>query len=180
VSIEHVALFLVPSYYRKIDVFLSYTRRDRVWFRRLRRVLQPLREFDIVLWTDQDLLAGQEWDELIKSKVAGSGAAVLLVSEAFLSSEYVQANELAPFVARAERNRLRSEDRPFLLLWIPLAHERLLQQDDWGKRLLRFQWLVNPRRPLAATPPAGAQRVLEQIRDLVHVTIHKQLRNTES
>lgn len=176
IHVEHVALLLVPRRQIEIDMFLSYSRRDRTWFHRLRRTLLLLREFDIVLWTDQDLLPGQKWHELIQSKVAESGAAVLLVSQDFLSSEYIQAHELEPFLARAEGWSGRSDDRPFVLLWIPLTHRHLLREDAWGRRLLAFEALVDPDQPLAAQPPRSTQHVLENIRDIVHKTLHQKLR----
>jgi hypothetical protein len=173
-TVEHVAPVDVPL--REIDVFLSYSSEDRDWFRRLRRALEPLRQLDIVLWSDEDLPPGKKWHPLIKEKVGEAGAAVLLVSEAFLRSEYIQAYELAPFVGRAEQVRENNHDRPFLLLWIPLTQKRWLERHEWGRRLLQFQGVIDPRWPLGAKPPLRPQRLLDRIRDLVLVKIHRALR----
>lgn len=128
----------------EIHVFLSYSHADHEWFKRLREALRPLEEYDICFWSDQDIVGGQTWLDLILEKVKDASAALLLVSKHFLSSSFIRKHELGRFLARAE-------DRaggPFILLWVALMDFEALKADVMGNRLLRYQALLNPKKPL--------------------------------
>jgi hypothetical protein len=83
-------------------VFISYAhidnespnRKER-WLDRFIEFLQPLvRQEDFTLCSDQDFKIGQHWHQHIQDHLSGAKAVVLLISPAFLASEYIATSEL--------------------------------------------------------------------------------------
>lgn len=61
----------------------------------LQTFLKPyLRNKTIDLWTDKDIVAGQEWNDLIKAKLNESEIILFLVSPDFLASDYINDTEI--------------------------------------------------------------------------------------
>jgi hypothetical protein len=118
-------------------LFISYAREDAEWLRRLRMALRPLeRNFDLTIWDDTEIRAGDEWEKTIGEALAGATLAVLLVSPAFDNSEYIIDRELPILLRAAEHGRVR-------LLCIAVSSvlsERMA--------VAKFQWLNPPERPL--------------------------------
>jgi TIR domain len=134
----------VPPASQEVHVFLSYTRKDREWLEALRRELRDLEKLDIHVWCDDDIDPGEDWLSLIGKKVSDLSAALLLVSRDFLKSQFIRDKELAAFLARAEDH----SGEPFLLLWVPMVQRKVLEADSLGSRLIRYQALLDPRKPL--------------------------------
>lgn len=92
-------------------VFISYAHADnesddpgRRWLNRLLEQLQPLVLQDRVrLFSDTEIEIGERWDDSIKAEVERARAAVLLVSPAFLASEYIRNSELPALLMNAEK-----------------------------------------------------------------------------
>ena len=63
-------------------------------------------------WNDRRILAGQQWDQTIKQALEAAEIIVLLVSESFLRSDYVQHQEipLAKLEHGSSAQRFRSID----------------------------------------------------------------------
>src|SRR5262245_23363500 len=62
---------------------------------RLLEMLRPLtRQAHFSIWSDQEIKAGENWHERIKTQMVQAKAVVLLVSPAFLASDYIATNEL--------------------------------------------------------------------------------------
>jgi hypothetical protein len=96
-------------------VFVSYAHTDNEstdpsqrWLDRLRQHLEPLvQQNEIILCTDQDIELGDDWHEYIQTQLNAACAAVLLVSPAFLVSQYIRNNELPVLLKKAKDNGLR-------------------------------------------------------------------------
>ncbi|HEY0155207.1 MAG TPA: toll/interleukin-1 receptor domain-containing protein, partial [Longimicrobium sp.] len=87
----------------KVRVFVSYSHLNEKYLRddSLLGYLRGLeRECNVEFWHDRKVAAGELWDEAIRGKIDGSHIALVLVSEAFLTSPYVQNNEIPRFLAR--------------------------------------------------------------------------------
>jgi TIR domain len=61
----------------------------------LQTFLKPyLRKKTIDIWTDKDIVAGQQWNDLIKTKLNESEIILFLVSPDFLASDYINDTEI--------------------------------------------------------------------------------------
>ncbi|MEM8874184.1 MAG: toll/interleukin-1 receptor domain-containing protein [Planctomycetota bacterium] len=122
---------------------MSYSHRDRDWFQRLR----PLLEFDqlptrtVHAWHDNELHAGDRWDDEIRTELEAMDVFVCLLSYNFKSSTYIKTVEQP---AAFKREKLKKT------IIIPLL---LIKMDDrdiqdykpfnplpaWGKSWLCYK-----------------------------------------
>jgi hypothetical protein len=86
-----------------VRVFVSYSHRDASYLDgdSLLVSLKGLEKEGVEFWTDRHLVAGEAWDEVIKRRIAESDIALVLVSQAFLDSEYCTNTEIQGFLARS-------------------------------------------------------------------------------
>ncbi len=91
-----------------LDVFISYAHGDGEWLDRFNTMLSPLvRDGRITTWSDQDISASRLWREEIDRALAMARSGLLLVSPAFLASDFIMKHEL-PYLLRAhEEGRAR-------------------------------------------------------------------------
>jgi len=109
-------------------VFISYAHTDnqspdpqKRWLDRFVEFLKPLvRQENATLCSDQDIKIGEEWHEHLQAHLNGAKAAVLLVSPAFLASNYIADSEL-PIIWR---NAVDHGVRIFPILISPSLFER--------------------------------------------------------
>ncbi len=120
-------------------VFICYSHADRDSLERLRVFLRQLeREGLIDRWDDGIIKPGQKWREQISKAIDSSKVAVLLISQDFLSSEFITTDELPRVLAKAEGEGM-------VILLLILKH-CLLQRTA----LSRFQAVNAPDKPLKA------------------------------
>jgi hypothetical protein len=109
-------------------IFVSYSREDERWRKRFETISKPLsRSEGIKFWSDKDLKAG-EWEPQIEQAMQGAVAAVLLVSDNFLASDYIIQKEL-PYLLRARR------ERDLMIFWAYLEPCDL----KWHPEITQFQ-----------------------------------------
>ena len=85
-------------------IFVSYCRADEKWRKRFETISKPLSKSEkIEFWSDRKLKAGQ-WERQIEQAMKTALAAVLLVSDNFLESDYIMTKEL-PYLLRAHAER---------------------------------------------------------------------------
>jgi len=80
----------------KKSIFISYARKDSDDLTILLKYLKELKfaGHDFSYWFDQNIKPGEEWGEEIKAALLSSNIAILLVSQDFLSSDFVNNKEL--------------------------------------------------------------------------------------
>ncbi len=95
-----------PSDKKSIKVFISYSSEDESLLKEFLKCLKPhlRRSGDISfdLWTDHQIDIGTNWKETILNALAECQVAILFVSGDFVSSEFIEEEELAHFFANQE------------------------------------------------------------------------------
>ena len=82
-------------------VFVSYSRKDAEWLRRVVTMLKPLvRVRRCELWFDTLIETGEQWRPEIEAAIARADIALLLVSPDFLSSDFIMDEELPALIRR--------------------------------------------------------------------------------
>jgi len=119
------------------QVFISYSHKDINWLRHLKRMLKPaIKGNRFLLWDDNKIDAGDKWREKIGDALSQAKAAVLLVSDNFLASDYISDNELPPLLEKEKSGGLK-------ILWIAVS-SCLYNKTPIAK----YQALNNPDKPL--------------------------------
>ena len=136
------------------DVFVSYSHDDRKWLEDVLEVLEPLEELGLKVWVDTDLEGGQDWHAVLTENLEQAAAAILLVSQTFLDSEYIRQTELPVVLKRASQGKGSIEG--IKLLWIPIEKSKL-EKDSMGKQILQYQAIIDPKKPLGKLKK-GAKR----------------------
>ena len=83
--------------------FISYAHDDYRMFRSVRTQMKSVeRAFGIRFWSDQRINAGYVWDTEIRRHIDVADLFVLLVSPAFLASDYIWDQELPAIISRRD------------------------------------------------------------------------------
>lgn len=119
-------------------IFISYSHKDKKWLDLLQTYLKPfVRGKQIIPWDDRQIQPGTDWRNAIKNALAAADVAVLLVSQDFLASDFIDKNELPPILEAAVQ-------RGLVINWIVV---RSCSYEN--SPLERYQSLGNPKEPLA-------------------------------
>ncbi|MFN4867415.1 MAG: SUMF1/EgtB/PvdO family nonheme iron enzyme [Cyanobium sp.] len=128
------------------QVFISYTRVDRQWVDRLQQMMKPLLRAggqQMALWDDSQIEPGAKWRAAIETALAEAKVALLLVSDAFLASEFVMNEEVPKLLAAAEAEGVRVlwvSLSPCLVEHTPIAeYQAVLPLDQYLEELARPQ-----------------------------------------
>jgi hypothetical protein len=102
-------------------IFVSYSHRDKESLDEFELVLKPyLKQEDrLRMWNDKQIQAGTNWLQTIRSELAGSNVAVLLVSAEFLASDFIAKEELPVILEASSRARMKV----FWILLSPAAYD---------------------------------------------------------
>jgi hypothetical protein len=84
------------------QVFVSYSHADEEYLQRLRVHLGLLERRNIKVWTDKDIEPGMQWQDEIRTALARTKVAVLMISTDFLNSDFITNQELPPLLAAAK------------------------------------------------------------------------------
>jgi hypothetical protein len=137
-----------------VRVFVSYARANKSlaprFLQRFREQAGASRSYRYEFWRDTEILVGEQWHGQIEEALAACHLGLLLVSPAFLGSQYIGDHELPRFLGRRGKPVV-----PVLLQPVDLQHHDL-------KGLERAQ-LFRLDRPTFRAPKAyaecsGAQR----------------------
>lgn len=156
---EQPALSAPPTL--RQQVFISYAHADAKWLKRLQTHLKPLeRAKQIDRWDDTRIKMTADWREEIRQALARAKVAVLLVSAAFLASDFIADDELPPLLKAAECDGVRI---------LPIILSPCLFDDT--PELSRFQAANPPSKTLSDMRTPEWQRELvavsKEIRELL-------------
>ncbi len=91
----------------QLKIFLSYSHRDKEQkdlF--LTHFSSIARTENVSIWTDVQIDAGTQWDEVISGQLCSADIVILLVSANFIASEYIYNKELAKALELQEANKV--------------------------------------------------------------------------
>ncbi len=104
-------------------IFVSYSHKDEVWVERLMRHMEPpQRKGDWTVWYDSDIRAGDDWSLEIEQTIVDADAAILMISEDFLESEFIRGREVPALMRRRKEGQLKV---------FPLIIRPCDWQEDW-------------------------------------------------
>ena len=141
------------------QVFVSYSHQDTAWREALFDTVLRLPAGDCPVWSDGKLRAGDRWREQIDGQLAQCGIAVLLVSQHFLDSHFINQIELPRILARAGQRSLK-------IVWVPVALTPEALGPDHA--LVEIQGASGFGDALPATPSACRADELDRLRQRVH------------
>ena len=122
----------------KKQAFVSYSHSATEWRERILAALDPLvRDGYIAAWHDGMIMPGENWHVEITSAMADATIVLMLITKAFIESDYVRNYEVPFVMDRAQKGKLRI---------VPI----ILESCAWPKEpFARFQALPGDRLPLA-------------------------------
>jgi hypothetical protein len=89
-----------------LKYFISYARADKKtaqpFFDQLKVELNIVNNYKFTPWRDDMMEVGADWHDQIQQAIQSCDFGLLLVSPAFLASEYIRDNELAHFITQSE------------------------------------------------------------------------------
>jgi hypothetical protein len=93
---------------RTIRVFVSYSHKDKDLFDALDEHLASLKREEVIeAWSDRHIIPGDDWNAEIADELEKADLILLLVSPAFLNSNYCYEQELQRAIARHEAGAAR-------------------------------------------------------------------------
>jgi hypothetical protein len=108
---------------RRDGIFFSYSHTDADALKELTDMLAPVAQ-KLNIWHDRMIEPGAKWRDEINEAIGSAKAAVLLVSPAFLKSDFIEKDELPPLLEAASKDGCR-------ILWIAVR-ESLVDVTDIG------------------------------------------------
>lgn len=153
-----------------VRLFVGYARNNQriatKLLEQLREQLAPSKHYEYSFWRDVDnILTGDNWDEEIKNALQQCHCGILLVSPAFLSSEYS---------IDIEWDYLATNDKPVLPV--------MLEPVDFKRHNLRgletkqiFQWSPRPGGELRSFADFGATREQRRFVEQLFLQIEQRL-----
>ena len=133
-------------------VFISYSRKDKRWLDLLKTFLrQFVRDEKVSIWDDTKIAAGADWREEIKGALESAKVAVLLVSQDFLASDFIQSDELPPLLQAAQNDEAK-------ILWIAVRPSTYRDTV-----IARYQALNSPSKTLYELKGPEREKAFVQI-----------------
>lgn len=141
-----------------MQIFISYAHADRAWYDRLRphidSAVRANAGAECRIFSDQNIQAGEAWDDRIRGEIRDADLMILLGTAAFVSSKYISTTELPLILAKSNQAALF----PILVTSVSA---------DYAAELRRIQWQPSGSSlaQLAETPEFD-EHLLQLMNDL--------------
>ena len=98
---------VTPGFNRPLNIFICYARKDAEYLEEMKKQFRSLEgHYPLRVWTDNEIVPGEEWDKKIQKRLDAADVFVLLISAQFLSSEYILNVELEKAFQRHEEGHI--------------------------------------------------------------------------
>lgn len=135
----------------KHTLFICYSHTDQKYREQFSKFLGGNPVPDMEIFSDAEIKPGEKWEERILDRLKAATAALLLVSQDFLVSPFIQRVELREILESHIRRGLRL----FLVAVRPTNYE--------GTYLEPFQWARPPDRPLSALGASDQEQAMVDV-----------------
>jgi hypothetical protein len=136
----------------RTKVFISYSHEDRdKWLALIKKFLKPLEKDGLIIWTDEKIKVGEEWKKDIEFQLLSAKVGLLIITQSFLNSDFIDKNELPPLI------KARKEG----MILIPLLCENCSFTID--ERLNHFDARPKPLVALEEMNDAGKNKALTNL-----------------
>lgn len=140
---------------KRISVFVSYSRKDKKWLDLLLVHLKFLEHrYSFSIWVDEAIKPGSDWKAEIANALDSAKVAILLVSAHYLSSDFINTEELPSLLKAAK-------EEGATILPLIVSHCMFAETEP----LSQFQSVNHPTKPLT--------EMLEGERDALFVNVTK-------
>jgi serine/threonine protein kinase len=134
------------------QVFISYAHEDVAWRDEFEGMLAPACTRGLIeLWSDKSIAAGESWGRDIDQALVQARVGLLLVSDHFLKSEFINNVELARLLASAQKGGIA-------IRWVPISASLY---DVSPLNDIQACW--DPARPLDGLPIADRKTAIKKI-----------------
>lgn len=138
---------------RQVTFFVSYARSNNQlagrFVQSLIEVLKPSKTYNYHLWSDTAILVGEQWQKEIANAIDNCDFGLLLLSPAFLGSQFIAESELPQFVGPGAKPSM-----PIMLAPIDLDRYDLQGLD--ASQIFRYKGLrFSDARSYAECNPKG-------------------------
>jgi len=131
-----------------IKVFISYSHMDSGYKDELMNMLKSLENQKVIqVWQDREIEEGNDWYKAIKSAMRTCQMAILLVSQSFLNSDFIQREEIPVLLKQRKQQGMRV---------IPIIIRPCLWKDD--PVLSKIQALPRDGKPVIKFSKANGNR----------------------
>ena len=138
-------------------LFISYSHKDEEWLVELKKWLSPLEKKDLIkIWDDKEIKAGEDWRNEIEKALNSAKAAVLLISQDFLTSEFITDIELPALLDAADKKGVK-------IFWIAVRPS-IVEDTDIAK----FQ-AVHKDPPLIELDPSNREKEFLKIYNTIKI-----------
>lgn len=134
------------------QLFIAHSTDDALWRERLATMLAPLVRIGVSFWDETQIQPGQHRQGEIATALGNARVAVLLVSPAFLASEFVLDQALSTLLAAGY------QEQKLKILWV-VVKPCLWQQTE----LVSYQPAHDPSEPLSTLTDSEADAALVAI-----------------
>jgi formylglycine-generating enzyme required for sulfatase activity len=152
----------------RLKLFVSYSHKDEACCKELGKYLRQLQDAALIEpWTDDQIVAGDNWDEEIRNNLRRADIILLLISIDFLLSEYIKEE-----LALARERHAKGE-----AVIVPVV----LKKCQWklaNYELGRYQALPKDGKPIYGTKDQHEiEEALDQVVEGIEKTARQILRN---
>jgi len=141
-------------------VFVSYSHEDLKWLERLRKFLIPLENQGLIrIWDDSKIQVGSDWQAEIRKALESAKLAVFLVTQDFLNSQFIQAQEMPPLLEKAQQEGVK-------IIWVAVKSSTVKDSV-----ISKFQAANDPERPLEMLDEPQQNKVLTEIYEKVKAAL---------
>lgn len=91
----------------KPKIFISYSHEDEEWMELFEKKLKARFRDDFDIWHDREIKLGEEWFDKVINSIHDTKIAVLLISDDFLTSNFIEKEEIPRFRQLAKEKQLK-------------------------------------------------------------------------